>query len=71
MISAGWVENFLQELELYADKSEVVSPPILGSIQVESGHPLVQRVGCELDQLTLMSSLNLEGLGFIIQSFYF
>ena len=71
MISAGWVENFLQELELYADTSEVVSPPILGSIQVESGHPLVQRVGCELDQLTLMSSLNLEGLGFVIQSFYF
>lgn len=71
MISAGWVENFLQELELYADKSEVVSPPILGSIQIESGRPLVQLVGCELDQLTLMSSLHLDGLGFVIQSFYF
>lgn len=57
MISAGWAQR----------SSE---PPILRSIQVESGHPFVQLVGCELDQMTLMSSLNLESLG-LIQGFYF
>lgn len=70
MISAECAEELTPGIRAVCRQIGSSEPPVMESIQAESGYPLIQLVGCKLDQMTLTLSFNPESLG-LIQSSYF
>ena len=70
MISAECAEELSPGIRAVCRQIGSSEPPIVESIQAESGYPLIQLVGYKLDQMTLTLSFNPESLG-LPQSSYF